>query len=134
MLLFLKKYLAGLLLVLLFLGLASFILAKDLEINYPPIGNLAPPKTTQTLLPDYVRYIFNFAIAISSLIAFAVIFYSGFKLITESQNPSAMSEARTKITDAFIGLIIILAAYALTYFVVDRIMQATSTPTTTPSP
>jgi len=27
-----------------------------------------------------------------------------------------------------------MAAYAITYFVVDRLMQASSTPTVTPSP
>lgn len=111
MFLFFRKYLASFLLVLLFLGLASFALAKDLEIVYPQFGDLKAPRTTQTLLPDYVKYGFNFAIGISSLVVFAVIFYSGFRLITEAQNPSAMSEAKTKITDAFIGLIILLGSY-----------------------
>ncbi len=118
MVLFIKKYLASFLLILLFLGLASFalpagrqVLAKDLEIVYPQFGDLKAPRTTQTLLPDYVKYIFNFAIGISSMVVFAVIFYSGFRLVTEAQNPSAMSEAKTKITDAFIGLIILLGSY-----------------------
>ena len=53
--------------------LSGYCLAqRQLEIIYPEIGtNVAAPTTVQTPLPDYIRYVFNFAIVISGFIAFA---------------------------------------------------------------
>ena len=106
---------------LLFFLLANFVfilspaevIARDLEITYPAFGNIAAPERTDALLPDYVKYIFNLVIALSGLIVFGVIVFSGVQVIISSQNPTALGEAKSRIMDAIIGLVIIFGSYLL---------------------
>lgn len=93
----------------LFLG-ANLVFARELEVQLPGEG---APTTTSVLLTDYVRYIFNFIIAISGFIIFGVIVFSGVQLLTQAQNPGALGEAKSRIFDAIIGLIVIFGAYVL---------------------
>lgn len=88
----------------------SFVLARELEVQYPGTG---APTTTRPILSDYVRYIFNFAIGIAGLIVFGVIVFSGVQVIINAQNPAALGEAKSRIMDAIIGLIVILGSYIL---------------------
>jgi hypothetical protein len=93
---------------LLFL-IASCVYA--LEIGYPTMGGQQLGK--QSTFPDYVKYIFNFAIAISGVIAFVVLIFNGFKYLTSAGETGAMNDAKNKITGAFIGIIMLLGSYLL---------------------
>ncbi len=88
----------------------SFVFARELEVQYPGPG---APTTSRAVLSDYVRYLFNFAIGIAGLIVFGVIVFSGVQVIMSAQNPAALGEAKSRIMDAIIGLIVILGSYIL---------------------
>lgn len=86
-------------------------MAREVEVELP--GSELPLNINSIIITDYIRYIFNFAIAIAGLIVFGVLVFAGLKAMLSSQNPSALSDAKSQITDAVIGLIIILSAYLI---------------------
>jgi len=101
------------LLLFLFLG-ASFILAqKPLEITYPEIPGTTAPTTTKTALPDYVRYIFQFSLYLSALIAFSSFIYGGVRYLTSAGNLARIKNAKSQISAGFLGLLILASAYLI---------------------
>ena len=107
--------------ILIFL-LSSFLLLlfsgfcfaqKKLEIIYPKVPRVETPTTTKTALPDYLRYIFNFAITISGIVAFGVMVYGGILYVTSAGDPSKISDAKDQIIASFLGLIIILSSFLI---------------------
>ncbi len=91
--------------------LADFALARDLEVPLPETGDGSI--TTTPILPDYVKYVFNFSIGIAGLIAFLMLVYGGFRYLTSAGNPSAMSGANDQIFAGLIGLVVILGSWML---------------------
>jgi len=86
---------------------------RPLEIEYPKIGGWQPKTVEQAVLPEYVKYIFNFSIAIAGLIAFGALVYGGFRYITSVGAPLAQTEAKDQIFAGIIGLIILLSSYLI---------------------
>ncbi|MBI5072061.1 hypothetical protein HZB93_04225 [Candidatus Falkowbacteria bacterium] len=83
---------------------------------------------------EIVGGIIKTALSIMGIVAAILIIYAGYVWMTARGKEERVTKAKETLEAAIIGLIIIMAAYAFTYFVVDRIMQASSTPTTTPTP
>ena len=108
-----RKILFLLLLISLFLISSNFVLARELEVTYPAAGNIPGPSSTRTLLPDYVKYIFNLIVAISGIIVFGIIVFSGFRYATSAGNPTTISDVKDRIGSAVIGMIIILSSYLI---------------------
>ncbi|MCX6759525.1 MAG: pilin [Candidatus Nealsonbacteria bacterium] len=87
---------------------------KTLEIVYPKVpGATATPETVATGLPEYVNYIFRFAVIVIGLIIFGVLVYNGVIYLTSVGDPSKMTDARTGIFAGFLGAIILLSAYLI---------------------
>ena len=102
------------LLLFLFVLGASFVLAQDkeLEVKYPGVPEAEAP-TAKTVLPDYVKYIFNLSIIIGGLVAFGVFILGGAKHLTSAGDPTKMSDAKDQIFAGFLGLIILLSSYLI---------------------
>ncbi len=83
---------------------------------------------------EIVGGVIKTALSIMGIVAAILIIYAGYVWMTARGKEERITKAKETLEAAVIGLIIIMAAYALTYFVVDRLMQATSTPATTPTP
>jgi len=64
-------------------------------------------------IPDYVKYIFNSAIALSGLLAFIVLLWSGIQYFTSAGNPEIIKSAKSRIKSAFIGLLILFFSYLI---------------------
>ena len=86
---------------------------RPLEIEYPEIGGWRPTTIEKAFLPEYVKYIFNFAVAIAGLIAFGALIYGGFRYITSAGAPIAQTEAKDQIFAGVIGLVILLSSYLI---------------------
>jgi hypothetical protein len=104
--------------IIIFFCLASVVLLmaeftfaqRTLEVSLPSIAD--NPKITETpLLPDYVKYVFNFAIGIAGLVAFLSLIYGGFRHLTSAGNPAALKDANDQIFAGIIGLIVILSSW-----------------------
>jgi len=97
----------------LLLVISNFTFAqRPLEVDYPTIEGTRPQDTSFTL-PEYVKYIFNFSLAIAGLIAFAVLIYGGFGYLTSAGNPVKQKNARDRIFAAILGLIVLFCSYLI---------------------
>jgi len=79
-----------------------------LETQYPSVPN-APTPGEKTSFPDYVKYLINFIIIASGLIALGSLIWGGLKYLTSQGIPDKISEARRRIIYGFLGTIIILS-------------------------
>jgi len=83
---------------------------RSLEIVYPQIGSKFVPKTVASGLPDYIKYIFNFAVSIIGLIIFGALIYNGALYLTSVGNPQKMGNAKDGIISAFLGGILLISS------------------------
>lgn len=93
-----------------FFLLIGFAFAQ--EVVYPAAPE-APAPTTRSLLPDYVKYIFNLTIAMVGIIAFGVLVFAGFRYLTSAGKTEIISSAKNQIKSAFLGVIILLFSYII---------------------
>lgn len=77
-------------------------------------------------LPELVGSIINALLALLGVIMVVIMIYAGFLWMTAAGNDEKVKKARGMMTNAVIGMIIIFAAYAITEFVIDAIVQATA--------
>jgi len=84
---------------------------RPLEVDYINIGwlNIGPGTT----FPEYVRYMFYFAIFISGFIALASFTIAGFQYITSAGEPQKIKDAKDRITSAIVGTVILLTSVIL---------------------
>jgi len=79
----------------------------------------------QQQLTSMIGLIINVLLSLLGIIFLVLIIYGGFLWMTSSGNEEQVKKAKTIIRDAIIGLIILLAAYAISRFVVDALVEAT---------
>ncbi len=95
------------------LVVAGFVFAqRQLEVDYPEAGGLMP-ETTFFGLSEYVKYIFNFSIIISGLVAFGVFVAGGIRYMTSTGIPAFQKDAKEQMFAAFIGLLVLLCSYMI---------------------
>jgi uncharacterized membrane protein YgcG len=75
--------------------------------------NLDIPTEGLPQFGDLILAIFNWSLTLLGIIVFVMIFYGGFILFTAAGNPSKISEAKSQITNAIIGALILLASYMI---------------------
>ncbi|HEU0051498.1 MAG TPA: Ig-like domain-containing protein, partial [Patescibacteria group bacterium] len=69
--------------------------------------------------------IINVALGTLAIIFVVLIIYAGFLYMTSGGDAEKTTKAKTWIRNAIIGLIIILSAWAITTFVINKLIQAT---------
>ena len=73
-----------------------------------------------------VGTIINVALSLMGILATVLIVYAGFKWMTAGGNEENVKSAQKILMAAVIGLVIILAAYAISSFVLRSLYQATT--------
>jgi len=76
-------------------------------------------------LSIFIGQLIGYFLSFIGVIFFLLILYGGFQWMTAGGNEEKIKKAKSLITNAVIGLVIVLAADSITWFVVDRITQAT---------
>ena len=64
-------------------------------------------------------------LSLIGVVFLCLIIYSGFVWMTSAGNETKVLSAKKTLTNSIIGLIIILAAYSITSFVLDALLAAT---------
>jgi hypothetical protein len=59
------------------------------------------------------------------IIAVAIILFAGFKWMTAGGSDDKIGEARKLMTSGVVGLIIILSAWGIAYFILENAVQVT---------
>jgi len=92
------------------------------EIEYPSVPGVATPTATTTF-PEYVKYLVNFSITISGIIALGVLIWAGFLYLTSAGNLSQMEDAKRKIIGSLLGLTIIISSYLILYTINPQLVR-----------
>jgi len=126
-----KIILIFLLSIFLLLFLSGFCLAlekRKLETVYPTLPEVKTPTTVKTALPDYLRYVFTFAIIISGLVAFGAMIYGGILYLTSTGDPTKISEGKNQAIAGILGLIIVLSSFLILNTINPQLVLPTSPP------
>ncbi|MDP3986402.1 MAG: hypothetical protein U1C53_00215 [Candidatus Veblenbacteria bacterium] len=81
---------------------------------------------TQVDLIPAVARIINILLGFLGVLAVVLVLWGGFKWMTAAGEESKIEEAKKLMGGGVVGLIIILAAYAITAFVVSQLTAATN--------
>lgn len=82
----------------------------------------ADPSLPQAVPPsEVIDYIYRFGLGIGAFLAFGWIVYAGFRYAAAGDSPSVRSEARDQITQALLGLLLLVGATALLNLVNSRL-------------
>lgn len=108
------------------LGALSFVMT-------PALAQISPENTglvesarqagygeTAVGLPDLIGRIINILIGLIGLILFLFILYGGIMWMTARGDSTKVEKAQGIILNAVIGVIVVLAAYAVTSFVINQ--------------
>ena len=91
----------------------GFVLAEsNLEIDYPTIPGADKPGPGTTL-PQYIKYIFNFSLIIGGILAFGVMVLGGFLYLSSVGDPTAISDAKSRMFSGILGLVLLLCSYII---------------------
>lgn len=93
----------------------AFVLAQEergLEVEYPEIEGIKP-ETIKIGLPEFIKYVYNFAILAAGLIILVALIIGGIKYLTSFGQATKLREAKEQISSAFFGIIILLSSYMI---------------------
>ncbi|MFH0814959.1 MAG: hypothetical protein V1902_02705 [Candidatus Falkowbacteria bacterium] len=116
------------------LPVAHFVFAADdtktpiglLGANLTDVGTGLGDTSKGTELPQRIGAILKVAVGVLGVVLTCLIIYGGFLWMTAGGDPGQVKKAKGYITDAIIGLIICILAYAITQFVVGKLSEAIS--------
>ena len=117
----LGKIVAGALWLVPVIALAQTITPSSLGIEYGTITGLGTRDIRET-----VAAIINVALGLLGIVAVVIIVAGGFLWMTAGGNEEKLDKARKMIFSGIIGLAIILSAYAIARFVIDKLVAATT--------
>ncbi|MBI3290905.1 hypothetical protein HYZ76_01325 [Candidatus Falkowbacteria bacterium] len=92
-----------------------------------PVENVYSPDepVTPTTFSKTIAGIIKVVLGFLGIIFLVLILYAGFMWMTSAGNEDKISSAKKTMVAAIIGAAIVLAAYAISYFVIDQLLLAT---------
>jgi heme/copper-type cytochrome/quinol oxidase subunit 2 len=80
-----------------------------------------PAASTANSVGDLIVFIINIALGIVGLIAVLFLIIGGFRYVTSAGNEEAAGQAKKMITNAIIGIVIIILAFVIVRVVVNAL-------------
>ncbi len=97
---------------------------KDDEIPRGAFDQSSDPKDVRMIIAEIVRASLGFL----GIIFLVLVIWSGFEWMTASGNEERVGQAKKRLKNSAIGLVIILAAYGITHFLITEVIDATRHP------
>jgi hypothetical protein len=82
-------------------------------------------ESDQKPLEEIIASNIQLVLSLVGIIFIILIIYAGINWMTASGNEEKVTKAKKIITDSIIGLIVVVVAYAVTYFILEFILQST---------
>ncbi len=125
-----SKFILTILSVLLFtvgfLWFNEFVSAQTTppDLGLAPVGSAIglPATDIRMVVANIIRTI----LGILGILAVSLVLYGGYVWMTAGGNEEKVSQAKQILSNSVIGLVIILSAYSLTSFVINRLVAATT--------
>jgi len=101
-------------------------LAENIRTNTEEIGETVFGETTNTgdLLTTRIANIIKVVLGFLGVVVVIIVIYAGFLWMTAGGTSEKVEKAKSWMINAVIGLAIILSAYAITDFVIQRLLDA----------
>ena len=109
---------------LLILSSGGVVFAQTANLH-DQIGQKAYGQVSELTLSQTVGKIIRIVLGLLGIIFLALTVYAGFLWMTAAGNDEQAGKAIGILKTGVIGLIIILASYSITYFVLDQVFKAT---------
>ncbi|MEK7652931.1 MAG: hypothetical protein AAB358_00385 [Patescibacteria group bacterium] len=120
----LKHIFVSLVILSVFLPMVNFAYAEDdILRNLETAAGAANLQRTANL-QLFIGRIIQFFLGFLGIIFVGMIIYGGFMYLTASGDSNKAGKAKNLIRDAIIGVIIVLAAYAIAYTVISQIQAS----------
>lgn len=74
-------------------------------------------------LPRMIGSIIQVILGILGVVAFLLVIYAGYLYLTARENEKQVESAKSILKNAVIGLIIISSAYAISRFIIDKVIE-----------
>ncbi len=124
----LTKHLLSLTLLISLVAVPAATLASsgNLNLNDLGVGEIDNTLDLGRRSPiETVTRLINTAMIFLGIIAVAIILFAGFKWMTAGGSDDKIGEARKLMTSGVIGLIIILSAWGIAYFILENAVKVT---------
>lgn len=102
------------------LALASTAHAQGVSIDFPDSFAGFSSQDLKTTIQNIIRIIVGFL----GIITIIIILAGGFKWMTSGGSEDKIGEAKKLISAGVVGLVVVLAAYAIASFVVNSLQKA----------
>ncbi len=120
-----KYFLSGMIITLLFVPVLA--LGQNLDLGEQDLVEFGDSVGYgDATLPQVVGNIVTIVLSLLGLVAVVLIIIAGFQWMTSAGNEEKVKNAKKLMGSALIGLIIIVLAYAIATFVVDRLINITN--------
>ncbi len=103
-------------------GATAPVLASDLEDNLGDVGDESDLTTED--LTTTIGVLISVLVSVLGIVLLILIIYAGFLWMTAGGNADQVGKAKTIMINSVIGLIILLAAYSISYFVINALSSA----------
>lgn len=91
------------------------------DVGDKAFGTPGEPKDIRVITADIIKAVLD----VLGIILVGLIIYAGYKWMTAGGNEEPIREAKSLLLAAVIGLIIVLAAWGITNFVISNLINAT---------
>ena len=122
---FFFSFLLGLLLLAPSAAFAQFGGLDDSQGNLEDVAEVASISTDGNDLPTIIGGFIRVALSFLGLIFLILVIYAGFLWMTAGGSDEQVGKAKTLVGQAVVGLIIVIASFAISEFVIDAVSNAT---------
>lgn len=118
-----KRLISLIFILILSLGIFNLALAKNGSYDFSQnsglsnTGSNAGYTTTNPSVNSYIAQIITVILSLVGVVFLGFAIYAGIVWMTAQGNEEKVSKAKEILTESIIGIIIVLAAYAISYFV-----------------
>jgi len=108
-------------LMAMFLALPSWVAAQGVISNFR--GPAGLPNTRGGNFQETLLVYINIALGFTGIIAVAFIIYGGFRYITSAGNEEVAESGKKTLTNAIIGLIIVIFSYTIVTVIINTLAR-----------
>jgi len=105
-------------------GILDTLHHAGLEAGYNTPSGGAVSDWLDTIVGQIITVVLGFL----GVIFLILIIYSGFQWMTAGGNEETITKAKKRLTNAVIGLVIVMAGYIISYFVITQLYNITAGP------
>jgi len=104
--------------IIIFLGIlvvffCSYNFVSALEVDYPDISKTGTSITSDTPLPEYLKYVFDVGIFAGFFAVFLSLVWAGVLFLMSPAKPDLRASARDRVSGAISGLLILVTLYLI---------------------